>query len=89
MSPLSIAQFLPPGSATFDLLVIDEASQVKPEEALGAIARARQIVVVGDQKQLPPTSFFDRLMDAESNDEEDEGGNLLTLGQWRRIWKAS
>jgi hypothetical protein len=75
MSPISVAQFLPPGEMTFDLLVIDEASQIKPEDALGVIARARQIVVVGDQKQLPPTSFFDRLVDdAEESDEEDEGG---------------
>jgi hypothetical protein len=75
MSPISIAQYLPPGSATFDLLVIDEASQVRPEEALGAIARCRQIVVVGDQKQLPPTSFFDRLSGGEeTEDEEDTNG---------------
>jgi hypothetical protein len=73
MSPISVAQFLTPGSVTFDLLVIDEASQIRPEDALGVIARARQIVVVGDQKQLPPTSFFDRLVDdVEENDEEDE-----------------
>jgi len=73
MSPISVAQFLPPGKVEFDLLVIDEASQVKPEDALGSIARAKQIVVVGDQKQLPPTSFFDRLTDnAELGDEEEE-----------------
>ena len=73
MSPISIAQFLPPGSLEFDLLVIDEASQVLPADALGAIARARQIVVVGDQKQLPPTSFFDRLTDSGLNLEEENG----------------
>jgi hypothetical protein len=72
MSPISIAQYLPPGAAEFDLLVIDEASQVRPEEALGAIARCRQIVVVGDQKQLPPTSFFDRIAGAEEVDFDDE-----------------
>ncbi|MEO8243570.1 MAG: DUF3320 domain-containing protein [bacterium] len=74
MSLISVAQFLPPGGLTFDLLVIDEASQIRPEDALGVIARARQIVVVGDQKQLPPTSFFDRLIDAddESEDEDEE-----------------
>ena len=72
MSPISIAQYLPPGSATFDLLVIDEASQVRPEEALGAIARCKQIVVVGDQKQLPPTSFFDRVAGSGETDEEAE-----------------
>jgi len=73
MSPISVAQFIPPGSITFDLLVIDEASQIRPEDALGVIARARQIVVVGDQKQLPPTSFFDRLTDdSEEIEDEDE-----------------
>lgn len=72
MSPISVAQFLPPDSVTFDLLVIDEASQIKPEDALGVIARARQIVVVGDQKQLPPTSFFDRLVDEGEEEDDDE-----------------
>ena len=72
MSPISIAQYLPPGAAEFDLLVIDEASQVRPEEALGAIARCRQIVVVGDQKQLPPTSFFDRVAGSDEVDLDEE-----------------
>ena len=72
MSPISIAQYLPPGSVHFDLLVIDEASQVRPEDALGAIARAQQIVVVGDQKQLPPTSFFDRLSGGDDDEAEDD-----------------
>lgn len=80
MSPISIAQFLPPGVLRFDLLVVDEASQVRPEDAIGAIARCRQLVIVGDSKQLPPTSFFDRLgSDQESEeDEEDEEENGLT-----------
>ena len=72
MSPISIAQYLPPGSTEFDLLLIDEASQVRPEDALGAIARCRQMVVVGDQKQLPPTSFFDRVAGSDEEDNEDE-----------------
>lgn len=73
MSPISVAQYLPPNTISFDLLVIDEASQVRPEDALGAIARARQVVVVGDKKQLPPTSFFDRLVaDAEEEEADDE-----------------
>lgn len=79
MSPISIAQFLPPGCLKFDLLLIDEASQVRPEDALGAIARANQIVVVGDKKQLPPTSFFDRLLDDDQDyeDQEDQEEDLL------------
>ena len=58
MSPMTVAQYLTPDAFTFDLVVIDEASQMRPEDALGSIARAKQIVVVGDPQQLPPTSFF-------------------------------
>lgn len=75
MSPLSVAQFLEPGSVKFELLVIDEASQVEPVDALGAIARCKQIVVVGDDKQLPPTSFFTRVTSEDDQEEaEDEAG---------------
>jgi len=69
MSPLSVAQYLAPEGVQFDLVIMDEASQIKPEDALGTLLRAKQIVVVGDPKQLPPTSFFDR-MDDEVIDEE-------------------
>lgn len=73
MSPLSVAQFLAPGKLEFDLLLVDEASQVPPVDALGAIARARQVVVVGDDKQLPPTQFFDRgLGDGDPAEEREE-----------------
>lgn len=70
MSPLSVAQFLEPGAVHFDLLVIDEASQVQPVDAFGAIARCKQVVVVGDSKQLPPTKFFNRIV-SESVEDED------------------
>jgi len=70
MGPRSVAQYLDPTAITFDLLVIDEASQMKPADAIGAVARVQQVVVVGDPKQLPPTSFFDRLNSAD--EEEDE-----------------
>ena len=71
MSPLSVAQFLPPGRLGFDLAVIDEASQVPPEEALGAIARCRQMIVVGDDKQLPPTNFFRMVSEDDDGDDGD------------------
>ena len=58
MSPLSVAQFLEAGALEFDMLLIDEASQVRPVEAIGAAARCRQMVCVGDDKQMPPTQFF-------------------------------
>jgi very-short-patch-repair endonuclease len=72
MSPLSVAQFLEPGAVEFDLLVIDEASQVQPVDALGAIARCKQIVVVGDSRQLPPTRFFSRITSDAPDAENDE-----------------
>ncbi len=72
MSPLSVAQFLPPGKLTFDVLVMDEASQIAPEEALGAVARAEQVVVVGDHKQLPPTNFFKAANAGADDTEEDD-----------------
>ena len=71
MSPLSVAQFLPAGLIDFDLLVMDEASQIQPVDALGAVARARQVVVVGDPRQLPPTAFFSRLTSGGSDDDDD------------------
>ena len=73
MSPLSVAQFLPPGALTFDLLVMDEASQIHPVDALGAIARCRQVVVVGDPQQLPPTAFFAKVTGQSDDDSDDEG----------------
>ena len=58
MSPLSLAKFLPALNTEFDLTIIDEASQMRPEDALGGALRSKQIVVVGDPKQLPPTDFL-------------------------------
>ena len=73
MGPLSVAQYLAPGQLKFDLVVMDEASQLKPEDALGAMARGGQVVIVGDPKQLPPTSFFQRVaLDEEDESDSDE-----------------
>ena len=75
MSPLSVAQYLTPGRVEFDMLVIDEASQVRPEDALGAIARCRQLIVVGDDRQLPPTSFFSRMINDEPETEDEDASD--------------
>lgn len=73
MGPLSVAQYLPPNGITFDLVIFDEASQLKPEQALGALARGRRAVVVGDTNQLPPTDFFNRIgADHDDAGEEDD-----------------
>ena len=71
MSPLSIAQYLDPTNPKlqFDVVIFDEASQVKPEDALGAFMRGKTAVVMGDTQQLPPTSFFDQMTDSESGEE--------------------
>jgi len=74
MSPLSVAMYLPPDGPKFDLVIFDEASQVKPEDAFGAIIRAKQAIVVGDSEQMPPTSFFDKVTGFDEDfDEDDEG----------------
>ncbi|MDQ1251821.1 MAG: hypothetical protein QG646_932 [Euryarchaeota archaeon] len=71
MSPLSIAQYLDPRSTRFDVIIFDEASQVRPEDAVGALLRGKQVVVMGDSKQLPPTDFFDAVLDSPEREPED------------------
>ncbi len=78
MSPMSIANFLHPGSIEFDLVIFDEASQVRPVEALGAAMRGKQLVVVGDTKQLPPTSFFDK-SNSDIDDEENITADVQSI----------
>lgn len=72
MSPASIAVFLDPRAVQFDLVLFDEASQVRPADALGALLRGRQVGVIGDSQQLPPTSFFDKLVEAPEGDDDGE-----------------
>jgi very-short-patch-repair endonuclease len=86
MGPLSVAQYLAPGHLKFDLVVMDEASQLKPEDAIGALARGGQVVIVGDPKQLPPTNFFQRVsLDADEDNADDsvtvaeEGESILDV----------
>lgn len=84
LGPQSVAQYLTSGHLEFDLVVMDEASQLKPEQAIGAIARGRQLVVVGDPKQLPPTSFFSRLTATDGDESAmqaatDEAESILDV----------
>jgi ABC-type branched-subunit amino acid transport system ATPase component len=71
MSPLAIAQYVPKEGAGFDLCIIDEASQMPPADAIGALYRCRQAMVVGDSKQLPPTNFFQQFIDDTSTPDDD------------------
>ena len=81
MSPLTVANYIEPSGIKFDVLIMDEASQVKPEEAIGAIARANQFIVVGDPQQMPPSNYFEREISSYDNEEEidviDEDKSIL------------
>jgi len=78
MSPLSVSVFLEAQSYDFDLVIFDEASQVHTEDAIGAIMRGKQVIIVGDTKQLPPTSFFstslnNEVFDVDTDEANDDG----------------
>lgn len=84
MSPISVAQYLPIESSSFDLVLFDEASQIPTSEAVGAIARGKAVVIVGDPKQMPPTTFFQTQLSAEEDlvngDMESILDDCITLG---------
>ena len=92
MSPLSVAQFLDLGTEKFDLVIFDEASQMPTSEAIGAIARGKALVVVGDSKQMPPTSFFSSTqVDEEDADVDDmesilDDCNTLSMKEYQLNW---
>ena len=73
MSPLSVAQYLSPQQALFDVVIFDEASQIPVWDAIGSIARGRQVVITGDPRQMPPTNFFSRSEDDPDGDIDTEG----------------
>ncbi|MFK8850067.1 DUF3320 domain-containing protein [Streptomyces sp. Ac-502] len=73
MSPLTVSQFLP-ADFRFDVVIFDEASQVLPQDAVNSVYRGSALIVAGDQKQLPPTSFFSAGGEGDDDDEWDEEG---------------
>ena len=73
MSPLSVAYFLDAESYKFDMVIFDEASQIFPQDAIGAIMRGKQVIIAGDTKQLPPTSFFSASTGNNNGYDDDEG----------------
>jgi len=79
MSPLSVAQYLDASHSQFDVVIFDEASQIPVWDAIGAIARGKQLVCVGDPKQLPPTSFFSRSDDSDDGVDGDEVHDLESI----------
>ena len=82
MTPLAVAQFLAPEAISFDVVIMDEASQINPEDAWGDISRGRQLVVVGDQKQMPPSDFFMSALEEDESPEEElqiDGGKSESI----------
>lgn len=78
MSPLSVSVFLEANSYEFDMVIFDEASQVHTEDAIGAIMRGKQAIIVGDTKQLPPTNFFATSLNDDDYDiNEDKEDDYL------------
>jgi very-short-patch-repair endonuclease len=85
MSPLSVAQYLEPDHPPFDVVVFDEASQIPVSDAIGAIARGTQLIVAGDPRQLPPTTFFQRGGSDDAEEPADAGDSSGTLSDAESI----
>ncbi len=79
MSPLSVAQYLDAEQTDFDVVVFDEASQIPVWDAVGAIARGKQVIIVGDPKQLPPTNFFSRADNDDASYEDTGEADLESI----------
>jgi very-short-patch-repair endonuclease len=90
MSPIVVSRLLP-AERLFDLVIFDEASQVEPYDAMASIMRGRQLVVAGDERQLPPTTFFRSTLQGgsgEENDDEDDTPSALQVGDFESILKC-
>ena len=72
MSPLSVSYFLDSDYYSFDMVIFDEASQIFPQDAIGAILRSKQAIIAGDVKQMPPSNFFAAAMESDEDDDEDD-----------------
>jgi superfamily I DNA and/or RNA helicase len=79
MSPLTVSTYLANVPIKFDLVIFDEASQIRPHDAVTVIYRGKQIVAAGDQHQLPPTNFFNKMNEEADYDEEEETENISDM----------
>ncbi|WP_179218735.1 DUF4011 domain-containing protein [Saccharibacillus sp. O23] len=82
MSPLSVSQYIDAHKIKFDLVIFDEASQIFSEDAIGAMIRGKQVIIVGDTKQLPPTNFFQSSgieEDYDTDEEQEEEVNYESI----------
>ena len=79
MSPLSAAWYLPAEQQLFDIVIFDEASQITTWDAVGVLARGKQVIVAGDPKQMPPTNFFMRAEDDDPDGDVDVEGDMESI----------
>lgn len=86
MSPLSVSTFLSSGNIHFDAVIFDEASQIFPQDAIGAIYRADQLIVVGDSRQMPPSNFFNASLETA---EDEETGDVADFESVLDLCSAS
>ena len=85
MSPLSVSTYLGNSNFEFDTVIFDEASQVRTEDAVGAIFRAKQAIIAGDSKQLPPSDFFTSSMSISDEYDEDDDGEINDAGAYESL----
>lgn len=78
MSPLAVSQYLP-SDMNFDVVIFDEASQVTPGDAINCVYRGKALILAGDDKQLPPTSFFERVVDESDADDETDINDFQSI----------
>jgi hypothetical protein len=78
MSPQAVSQYLP-STLEFDVVIFDEASQVTPGDAINCIYRAKAMILAGDDKQLPPTAFFERVADDEVMAEDTDAKDFQSV----------
>lgn len=79
MSPLSIAQYLPPDQSLFDIVIFDEASQITTWDAIGAMARGKQVIIAGDPRQMPPSSNFERQANSSIDEDDDTEEDMESI----------
>src|SRR5712692_10615625 len=72
MSPLSVASYLGTSPYYFDIVIFDEASQIPPADAIGSVLRGSHLIVAGDNRQLPPTRFFQSGFDSDEDSAEED-----------------
>lgn len=89
MSPLSVSTYLSGGNYKFDTVIFDEASQVRTEDAICALFRAKQTIIAGDSKQLSPTDFFSVSMSVQDDEEYDEDNMMSDMGAYESLLDES